>query len=149
MLQDIFRELPFVGARKKQIDAILELAQIKKGDTVVDLGSGDGRLLIEAAKKGAIAVGYEINPILVFVSKVKTNFSGVSKKITIKKQSLWDADLKKADVIFVYAMRKSMPKFENFIFGNSKRGVKVIANTNPFPNKTATKSINSIFLYKI
>jgi len=146
LIFDIFLELPYVGANKKRIKTIIELAQIKKGSTVVDLGSGDGRLLFAAANFEAYAIGYEINPLLVAITKFKISLKK-NNNVEVKKDSLWKADLKKADIIFVYALRKSMAKFENFIYKNAKKGTKIIVNTNPFPNKKPKKQKDGIFLY--
>lgn len=173
---DLFLELPYVAAKKKQVEAIINIANIKPGEIVVDLGSGDGRLLFAAARKGAIAIGYEINPFLVLLTRLRARFLGYSSSdpafhewrgsrevslrrssrqartlnkgvVIVKRQNLWEADLKKADVIFVYAYRKSMPKFQDFVFSNVKKGSRIVVNTNPFPNKKPTKSENGIFLY--
>ncbi len=149
LIINVFFELPFVGARKEHIKVMLGLSQIQKGDVIVDLGSGDGRLLIEAAKRGARAIGYEINPVLIIVSRIKIMLTNQSANAIVKKQSLWEADLKQADVIFVYALKKSMPKFENFVFKNAKKSAKVIANTNPFPKKKPKMKKGQIFLYII
>lgn len=147
MVFDLFLELPYVGTQRKKIETIMKFASIKKGETVVDLGSGDGRLLIESAKKGAKAVGYEINPFMIAISMIHRKLEGFENQIEIRKESLWKADLAIADVIFVYAKRKSMKKFEDFIYQNAKKGTRVIANTNPFPEKKPKKEINGIFLY--
>lgn len=127
----------------------MKFAAIKEGETVVDLGSGDGRLLIESAKRGAFAAGYEINPFLIAISIIHTKLEGLSNHIEIYKQNLWKADLKIADIIFVYAKRKTMKKFEDFVFKNAQKGTRIVVNTNPFPNKKLLKSENSIFLYKV
>ncbi len=146
---DLFLELPYVGAKKGMVQTIIKLAQIKKGETVVDLGSGDGRLLIAAAKKGAKAIGYEINPFLIAISLIHTKLEGLGNQIWVQRESLWKADLAVADIIFVYAKKKTMPKFEDFIWQNAKSRTRVIANTNPFPNARPQKVINKIFFYKI
>lgn len=125
----------------------MKFAQIKKNQTIVDLGSGDGRLLILSAQKGAFAKGYEINPFLIALSKLRTMQYGLSENVTVYNKSLWNADLKIADVIFVYALKKSMKKFEDFVFSNARPGTKIIANTNPFPNKKPKRAENGIFLY--
>lgn len=149
MLVDLFLELPYVGTQKKKIEIIMQFAGIKEGETVVDLGSGDGRLLIESAKQGAFAKGYEINPFLFMLSILHAKLEGLSTNIEVYKRSLWKADLKVADVICVYALIKTMPKMEEFIFKNAKNGTRVVVNTNPFPNKKAEKELNGIFIYKI
>lgn len=149
MLIDLFLELPYVGAQRKRIKTIMKFAAIKDGETIVDLGSGDGRLLIESAKRGAFAKGYEINPFLIAISIIHAKLEGLRDHIAIYKQNLWKADLKIADVIFVYAKRKTMKKFEDFVFKNAQKGTRIVVNTNPFPNKKPLKSKNGIFLYKV
>ena len=144
---DALLELPYVGAKKESVEAIIKLADIQKGETVVDLGSGDGRLLFKAADAGAFGVGYEINPFLIIIAKIKRSLKGYDQEVKILNQSIWKADLKVADVIFVYSLKKKMPKFEDFVFKNATKGTRVIANTNPFPNKNPTKSKDKIFLY--
>src|SRR3989344_831629 len=69
---DTFLDLPYVATKKEKIETIIKLAQIKPHETAIDLGSGDGRLLLAAAQKGARAIGYEINPFLVLLTRVKT-----------------------------------------------------------------------------
>ena len=147
LIFDLLLELPYVGTNRKKIETIMKFAQLKKGQTVVDLGSGDGRLLIASAQQGAFAIGYEINPIFIFLSKFKSKARGVSDHIKIYQQSLWKADLKVADVIFVYALRKSMKKFEDFIYKNAQPDTRIIVNTNPFPNRKPIKFENGIYLY--
>lgn len=144
---DAFLELPYVGAKKESIKTIIRLANIKKGETVIDLGSGDGRLLFEAAKSGAFGEGYEINPYMIILSKLKRSLKGFDQQVKIINHSFWKADLKIADVIFVYSLRSKMKKFEDFIYKNAAKGTRVIVNTNPFPNKKPAKSIGKIFLY--
>ena len=145
---DVFLELPYVGANKKRIKTIIEFSQIKKGEKVIDLGSGDGRLLFAAGKKGAKAVGYEINPLLIAITKFKI-WARKTNNIEVKKESLWKADLKSADIILVYALRKSMKKFEDYVYKNAKKGTRVIVNTNPFPNKKPKKQNDGIFLFLV
>ncbi len=144
---DVFLELPYVGAKKESIKNIIDLAKIKKGETIVDLGSGDGRLLFEAAGVGAFAIGYEIHPFMIMLSTIKRSIKGYDQEVKIKKESMWNADLKIADVIFVYSLAKKMKKFEDFIYKNARPGTRIIVNTNPFPNKKPAKSSGKIFLY--
>ena len=166
---DTFLELPYVATKSDKISTIIKLARIKPHETVVDLGSGDGRLLFAAARAGAHAVGYEINPFLIFFTRIKAyllSYSSsersesrsidsrqartINKGVAIvKRQNLWKADLAVADVIFVYGRVKTMQKFQDFVYQNAKRGTRIIVNTNPFPTKKPFKSVNGIFLYEI
>ena len=150
---DTFLDLPYVATGKEKIPTIIKLANIKSGDIAIDLGSGDGRLLFAAAaKSGVHAIGYEVNPFLVVLTKILALFKGLSKKIEVRRQNLWDADLSSADVIFVYGRAKTMPKFENFLYQNAKKRTRLIVNTDktvPFPTKKPIKSENGIYLYKV
>lgn len=162
---DAFLDLPYVATDRRKIETIINLANIKRGETVIDLGSGDGRLLFAAARRGAKAIGFEVNPFLVAITRIKARLSnlhprgevkaaprlhpGGGPEVIVKRQNLWKADLKKADVIFVYGRRKTMQKFQDFVYQNAKKGTRVVVNTNPFSNKKPLKSANGIFLYKI
>src|SRR3989344_3817101 len=70
---DLFLDLPYVATKKDKIKTVIKLVQIKPHETVVDLGSGDGRLLFAAARAGADAIGYEINPFLVVLTRIKAH----------------------------------------------------------------------------
>src|SRR4029079_6072240 len=70
--------VPFVPSPQEVVDRMIELAGVKKGDVVYDLGSGDGRIVITAAKKGAKAVGFEIDPDLVRESRENIQKAGVA-----------------------------------------------------------------------
>jgi|SRR3990167_2012927 len=145
---DLFLDLPYVATKRNKIETIIKLAQIKKNETVIDLGSGDGRLLFAAAAAGAYAIGYEINPFLILLTRFKAQLFHLPSVI-VKRQNFWKADLKIADVIFVYGRQKSMSKFEDFVYKNAKRGTRIVVNTNHFPNKKSLKSENGIYLYKV
>lgn len=149
LLSDLFLDLPYVATDRKKIETIIKLSKIKKGETVIDLGSGDGRLLFAAAQKGAQAIGYELNPLLIILSVVHAKLKGLSNQIEVRRQNLWKADLKIADVIFVYSLRRDIAKFEEFVWQNAQKGARIVVNTNPFPNKKPKKSQNGFFLYKV
>lgn len=147
---DLFlMELPYVSTKKEKISTIIKLAAIKRGETVIDLGSGDGRLLFQSAKKGAYSVGYELNPYLILFTIARAKLNRLSPFVKIHKKNLWRADLKIADVIFVYGRKKTMQKFQNFVYKNAKPGTRLVVNDNPFPTKKPIKSENKVYLYKV
>lgn len=145
---DLFFETPYIATKRNKIPTIIKLSAVKKGETVVDLGAGDGRLLFAFAKEGAKAIGYELNPFLIFKTNLLIFLKRV-KNITFLKENYWKSDISKADIIIVYAMRTSMKKFEDFVYKNAKKRARIIVNTNPFPNKKPFKEEASIFLYKV
>lgn len=144
---DLFLDLPYVATERKKIETIIKFAHIMKGQIVVDLGSGDGRLLFASARKGANAIGYELNPFLIALTSLHAKLKGLSNRVSVKRENLWKADLKVADVIFVYGRKKTMQKFEDFVYEKATKGARIIVNTNRFPNKKPIKSENGVFLY--
>ncbi len=101
----------FVPTPQDVVDKMLELAEVKKTDVVYDLGSGDGRIVISAAKKyGCRVVGYEIDKELVELSRTKAEAAGVKSLVTFELKDLFTADLGDADVIAVYLLPKQLEK---------------------------------------
>ena len=131
-------------------DAIKE-ADIKKGDIVMDLGSGDGRFLIAAAKRGATAIGWEINPFLVLYTSLRAYFAGVSDRVTIHCGNFLHADVHNADVIFLFVITKYLPKVEEKLQKEMKEGTKVIAYVFALSHMKPYKTIHTSCLscYKI
>jgi precorrin-6B methylase 2 len=94
---------PFDPTPQEVVERMLVLAAVKKGDVVYDLGSGDGRILITAAKKyGARGVGFEIDPGLVKLARENARKQGVEKLVEIRQQDFLTADLSPASVVTLY-----------------------------------------------
>jgi tRNA A58 N-methylase Trm61 len=94
---------PFDPAPQEVVQRMLTLAGVKKGDVVYDLGSGDGRILIAAAKKyGVRGVGFEIDPGLVKLARENARREGVEKLVEIREQDFLTANLSPASVVTLY-----------------------------------------------
>ncbi|MCA9332791.1 hypothetical protein KDA00_02860, partial [Candidatus Saccharibacteria bacterium] len=104
---------PFLPTLKPQVENALDLIDLEPGQTLIELGSGDGRVLLEAAKRGINAVGYEINPLLVMYSIWITR--KYRKEITIKLANFWNVKLPKCDGIFVFLLNPYMEKLDKKI----------------------------------
>jgi SAM-dependent methyltransferase len=98
-------DVVFVPTPHEVVDKMLELAAVKKGDVVYDLGCGDGRIVIAAAKKfGAKGVGYDIDPTRIRESRANVKAAGVEDLVSIKQQDIFSLDLSGADVITLFLL---------------------------------------------
>jgi uncharacterized protein (TIGR03000 family) len=99
------RDVVYVPTPQAVVDKMLELAKVKKGDLVYDLGCGDGRIVVTAAKKyGVKAVGYDIDPERVKESRENVKKNKVEKLVTIKEADIFTVDLSKANVVTLYLL---------------------------------------------
>jgi tRNA G37 N-methylase Trm5 len=95
----------FVPTPYAVVDKMLEMAEVKKGDVVYDLGCGDGRIVVAAAKKfGVKAYGFDINPQRVAESLENVRTNNVEKLVTIKEADIFTLDLSEASVVTLYLL---------------------------------------------
>lgn len=139
---------PFEASRKKRVKEIIGISGVKKGDKVIELGSGDGRIVIEFAKKGAIVKGFEINPILVYISRRKIKKENLQNNAKIYWKSFWKADFSKYDLIVLFQFPTIMKRLENKIKQQAKENVKIISNTWKFPSLKLIKDVGNVRLYE-
>ncbi len=134
----------FVPTPQDVVERMLELAGVTRDDVVYDLGSGDGRIVITAAKNhGCRAVGYEIVPLLVEESRLKARQAGLAELVTIEEKDLYTADLTNATVVTLYLSEgnnaKLLPQLAKL-----KPGARIVSHahllgkTGPTPAKTVT-----------
>lgn len=145
---------PFYPSRTKDLDKIWEelKPEIKKDlekVNFVDVGSGEGRVVRWAAKKGMNAYGIELNPFLTLYSRFRGFISPNRKRITTLNQNFNHQDFSKYDVVYLYIYREHMdtllPKFEKEL----KNGSLIISNVFKFTDKEPDKKINRFNLYYI
>lgn len=139
---------PFEATKENKVKNILKLARIKKTDKAVDLGSGDGRLVIAMAKRGAEAHGYEINPILVYLSRRNIKQAGLQKKAFIHWKSFWNTNLKQYDVIVMFQFYTIMKKLQKKLVKEAKKSARIVSYYWKFPDWKIAKKIENIYLYK-
>jgi hypothetical protein len=97
--------VPYVPTPQEVVERMLELAEVKKGDVVYDLGSGDGRIVVTAAKKyGVKAVGFEIDPQRIKESHENIKKAGVAHLVEIRQQDIRTVDLSPATVLTMYLL---------------------------------------------
>jgi hypothetical protein len=139
------RGAPFVPTLHPLCEEMLDLVPVGVDTKFADLGSGDGRLLVAAAKRGAKAIGIESNPILWAVSVVRT--VRYRRLIKIYFGSFWDRNIPEADVIYAFLGEKYMYRLDRKIQAELTKPVLLVANTFPVPGKIPMRPRPWVYLY--
>ncbi|XP_039076386.1 ATP synthase subunit C lysine N-methyltransferase [Hyaena hyaena] len=127
--------LPFVPATTKQIENVVKMLHCRRGP-LVDIGSGDGRVVIAAAKEGFTAVGYELNPWLVWYSRYRARREGVQDSAKFYISDLWKVTFSQYTNVVVFGVPQMMPRLEEKLELELKDDARVIACRFPFPRWT-------------
>ena len=121
--------VPYVPTPQEVVERMLELAQVKKGDVVYDLGSGDGRIVVTAAKKyGVKAIGFEIDPERIKESKENIAKAGVGNLVEIRQQDIRTVDLSGASVLTMYLLPEVNLMIRPNIWKHMKPGSRVVSH---------------------
>lgn len=126
---DFPEEIPFVPTPVDVVDKMLELAEVKKGDVLYDLGSGDGRIVIRAAKNYRVrAVGIEMDRLLLAKARKDAKAAGVSHLVEFRAEDAMKTDLSKATVVTLYMLpwfnEAMKPSFKKHL----KPGARIVAH---------------------
>ena len=122
------KDVVWVPTPQPLVEKMLDLAKVTPQDVVMDLGSGDGRTVITAAKRGATAIGVEFNPKMVELSRQNAKEAGVSGKATFIEGDLFKADLSKATVITMFLLPQINMKLRPQIL-DLKPGTRIVSNS--------------------
>ena len=148
---------PYVASPVRIVDLMLDIAKVKPGETVVDLGCGDGRILIAAAGKyKAKAIGVEISPKLVAQAKARIEQEGLTDRAQVIQGDLLQADLAGADVVTIYLATEVnaqlRPRLEKYL----KPGARVVSHSFPVQgwkpvrvDKSEGRQGHLIYLYEM
>ena len=136
---------PYVPTFQFQVEAALDLLNLKPGDTLLELGAGDGKVMVTAAERGLKVVGYELNPILVIICWFRI------RRYRGRARIVWGNFLKKkwpkCEGIFTFGIDRIMPTIDKKINSLPYRPVKLASNAFKVPNKEATAERKGVFLY--
>jgi len=122
------KDVVWVPTPQALVDKMLDMAKVTPADYVMDLGSGDGRTVITAAKRGATAVGIEYNPDMVELSKRNAAEAKVTAKATFVKADLFQTDLSKATVITMFLLPSINMQLRPKLL-NLKPGTRIVSNS--------------------
>jgi hypothetical protein len=122
-------DVPYVSTPSNVVDTMLEMARINTNDYLIDLGSGDGRIVIQAAKKyGARGMGVELDGNLVFTAGEEAKRQGVSGKASFVNDNLFSTDFSRATVLTMYLLPKINLQLRPRILNELKPGTRVVSH---------------------
>lgn len=137
---------PYLPTLSIQTKIALDLVGLKKGQRLLELGCGDGRVLIAAADRGLIVTGYELNPLLALIAWWRTRkYKGQVKVVW---GNFWTKKLPQADGIFVFLLPKYMKKLDKKITQEFGQPVKLVSYAFDIKDKTTDAEANGMYLYK-
>lgn len=145
-LYSLISAAPFVPTHINDIKKMLEMIELNNQDNLIDLGSGDGRVLFLAAKTGAHCTGVEINPLLYLWSLIISKIKKLSN-VNFYCKDLWKIDLKNYNILTIYFIHNKMEKLANKIKLEMKPGSKVISYGFKFENWQPEVISGKIYLY--
>jgi SAM-dependent methyltransferase len=123
-------DVPYVPTTEEAVKAMLKLADVKKSDVVYDLGCGDGRIVIAAAKEyGAHSVGIDINPERIQEAEENAKKAGVEKLVRFEENDLFDADIHEATVVTLFLLNSVNLRLRPKLLKDLKPGTRIVSNT--------------------
>ncbi len=143
----VFRGAPFLPTYTETAERMIEKLNLKQGEKFADLGSGDGRLVIAAALKGAEAHGYEINPVLVLWSRQKINRLKLDDRAFIHWKSFWRENFQSYSAISIFGITGIMERLSQKLSRELKPGARVACNIFPLPGWEGEKD-RGIYYYQ-
>jgi ribosomal protein L11 methylase PrmA len=122
-------DVPYVPTPEQVVDAMLRLAKVTAGDTVYDLGCGDGRIVITAAQNfGARGVGIDIDPQRIREANANAKTAGVADRVKFIEQDLFKADIRPASVVTLYLLTSINEKLKPKLLKELKKGTRVVSH---------------------
>jgi len=143
---------PIVYSSPRAIRDSLELAKLKKGETILDLGCGSGRTLIIAAREfGAQGIGIDRSLFCVFKARLNVYLAGQSKNIKIYRKSFTNAkhEIKQADVIYLYLLNSTLKQIEDWFFSVVGEKTRVISLAFEFVTHKPLTEVKTVALGKV
>lgn len=156
-------DVPYVSTPSNVVDAMLEMVRVNSNDYLIDLGSGDGRIVIEASKRsGARGMGVEIDGNLVFTANAAAKRQGVAGQVTFVQDNLFHVDIGKATVLTMYLLPKINLQLRARILSQMRPGTRVVSHDFDMeawkpdlkrevsvPNKSYGPPVSQIYLWYV
>ena len=136
---------PYVPTRKRDIERMLKIGRFKKGERVVELGFGDGRVMRAIEKLGCDVMGYEFSPATYWAGRVVHFFK--SGKGEMRYGDFWKQDYKEADVLVCFLLINAMKDVKEKIWPNLEPGTRLISNQFALPGVKEVAREGNVFMY--
>jgi len=137
----------YLGTKRGTLEQMLLLAEVQPGERAVDIGSGDGRIVIALAKAGAEAYGYEINPVLVWWSRRKIRNARLQERAFVYWKNFWSQNFSSFDIVTVYGIPYIMKELEQRLQKELKPSARVVSNGLSFPTWSCERTQGRARLY--
>ncbi|WP_309093095.1 class I SAM-dependent methyltransferase [Phenylobacterium sp.] len=133
----------YVPTPPETVDAMLKLGEVKPGDVLYDLGSGDGRIPIAAAKQfGIRAVGIDIDPKRIEEANANAKAAGVTHLVTFRNEDLFEADFREATVVTLYLLPSLNEKLMPKLLSDLKPGTRIVSHAFPMGQWEPEQTVN-------
>ena len=149
-------DVAFVPTPKKIVRTMLQMASLRRGETLVDLGAGDGRIIIEAVRRfGAHAIGVEVDPSR--ISRIKERLAATGTKAELIEADMFSVRLSPADVITIYLSASANARLAPKLRAEVSEGTRVVSLDYPLPEWKTERELEvkasgierRLFLYKV
>ena len=145
-VHSVFFGAPFLPARTRYIQQSLDMLGLQPGQHLLELGSGDGRVLVAAARRGIYSTGYEINPILYIYSWLRT--WRYRKYVTLVRGNYWLGTLPSADGIYVFLLQPYMRRLDDKLSREVTVPTKLLSFAFYVPGKKPIATAEGIYMYQ-
>lgn len=129
MAQDEPFVAPFVPTVEEDVELMLDVADVQPDDYVIDLGSGDGRIVIAAAQRGALGHGVELDPELVSLARVNSHEASVSDRVAFEQGDIFEADIDHATVVTLYLFPEANLALKPKLLAELRPGTRLVSNS--------------------
>jgi SAM-dependent methyltransferase len=134
-------DVPYEPTSPEVVEAMLDLAGVKAGDVVYDLGCGDGRIVVAAAKRGARAIGVDIDPQRIAEAQENAEKAGVAERVELRVEDLFQTDVRDATVVMLYLWPKVNLRLRPRLVEQLRPGARVVSHSHDMGTWTPDRKI--------
>lgn len=122
-------DVPYVPTPQPVVNKMLEVTNVEPGDYVIDLGSGDGRIVVTAAKRGAVGHGVDLDPQRISEARANAEKNGVEDRVVFLQEDIFETDIRQASVITMYLLTSVNRKLRPRLFDDLRPGTRIVSHS--------------------